>query len=360
MLYKNISKGIIRAALISISFILIALFLYKITSVIVYITIAAIISLIGSPLKNILNKKLKINNTIAVFITISLFIFIIIAVLGLFIPLIIQQGENISLLDFNKLKEDLSELFVISEQYLSKYNLNLVEFLKNMELSPEMLHISEFVNAIIGGLGNLSIALFSIVFISFFFLKDSNILKDSLVLTVNEQNKEKLLKSLVTIKNLLSRYFIGLVLQITLLFIIYTITLSIFGINNAIAIAFLCSLLNLIPYVGPLIGAFIMLILSMTSDLSLDFNTQILPTTSYVMTGYFIAQIIDNFISQPIIFSKSVKSHPLEIFLIIIIGGILFGIIGMMVAVPFYTVVKVILKTFFSKNKIVKSLTKQI
>jgi predicted PurR-regulated permease PerM len=78
------------------------------------------------------------------------------------------------------------------------------------------------------------------------------------------------------------------------------------------------------------------------------------------MIGYFIAQMIDNFISQPKIFSKATKAHPLEIFLVIIIGGLLFGVIGMVVAVPSYTALKVILKEFLSENKIVKSLTKDL
>ena len=103
-----------------------------------------------------------------------------------------------------------------------------------------------------------------------------------------------------------------------------------------------------------------MLFLTMSSNLGLDFQTEILPKSTYVLIGYIFAQLLDNFISQPIIFSKSVKSHPLEIFLIIIIGGILFGIIGMILAVPTYTAVKVILKTFFAENKIVKSLTKEL
>ena len=80
----------------------------------------------------------------------------------------------------------------------------------------------------------------------------------------------------------------------------------------------------------------------------------------YVVIGFVIVQAIDNFLIQPILFSKSVKSHPLEIFLTIIIGGLLFGIVGMITAVPLYTVLKVILKEFLSDNKIVKSITKDI
>ena len=105
-----------------------------------------------------------------------------------------------------------------------------------------------------------------------------------------------------------------------------------------------------------------MIFLTMTSGIgqNLDFQSVILPKTIYVMIGFVIAQLIDNFASQPIIFSKTTKSHPLEIFLIIIISGFLMGPLGMIIAVPSYTVIKVILKQVFSENKIVKSLTKDL
>jgi len=135
-------------------------------------------------------------------------------------------------------------------------------------------------------------------------------------------------RSFEKIKNLLSRYFVGLFFQILILFIIYTIVLLIFGVENAVVIAFLCALLNLIPYVGPLISGALMIVLTMSSNLGESFSEVILPTTIYVMIGFVIGQLVDNFFSQPFIFSQSVKSHPLEIFLVIIIAGILFGPIG--------------------------------
>jgi predicted PurR-regulated permease PerM len=103
-----------------------------------------------------------------------------------------------------------------------------------------------------------------------------------------------------------------------------------------------------------------MLTLTMTSSLGSDFSEVILPKTGYVFLGLLVGQLIDNFFSQPFIFSNSVKSHPLEIFLIIIIAGLLFGVIGMIVAVPGYTALKVIFKEFFSENQIVKSLTHKL
>ena len=85
-----------------------------------------------------------------------------------------------------------------------------------------------------------------------------------------------------------------------------------------------------------------------------------LPATIWAVVGFVIGQLIDNFISQPKIFSTATKAHPLEIFLVILIAGVLFGIVGLIVAVPAYTAIKVILKEFLSENKVVKKLTKHI
>ena len=155
-------------------------------------------------------------------------------------------------------------------------------------------------------------------------------------------------------------YFIGLLIQISILLIIYSIVLLIFGIENAFIIAFLCALLNLIPYIGPLIAAFLMLVLSMTSNIGADFSTVILPKSIYVLIGFVIGQFIDNFFSQPFIFSNSVKSHPLEIFIIILTSGLLFGTTGLIFAVPMYTAIKVIFKEFFAQYEIVQNLTKDL
>jgi predicted PurR-regulated permease PerM len=278
----------------------------------------------------------------------------------LFIPLILEQGKSLSLLEVDKLQENVQQIFNQTTAYFSSKGIDVLSELKNVDFVSQFKEIPNLLNSVLGAVGSLSVGLFSVLFISFFFMKDSRLLKNGLMTMIPNGTEGRFSKSLETINNLLSRYFIGLLFQITILFIFYTIILFAFNIHNAVVIAFLCALLNLIPYVGPMIGAILMFILSMTSNIGLDFQTEILSTSLWILFWYLIAQLVDNFASQPLIFSKTTKSHPLEIFLIIIMGGLLFGVVGMITAVPLYTALKVILKEFLSENKIVKSITKDI
>lgn len=360
MTSKTISNGILRAITIILGVVLLLYFLFQIQSVIVYIVIASIISLIARPFIKFLRIRLKFPNTIAVVTTMVLMLGLLAGIFVLFIPLIIEQGRNLSLLQIDQLETDIQNLFSQITSYFSSKGIDVLGELKNINITSQFKAIPNLLNYILETLGSLSIGLFSVLFITFFFMKDNQLLKNGIMTLIPDKTEGRFSKSLETINDLLSRYFIGLIFQIIILFVLYTIILLTFGITNAVVIAFLCALLNLIPYIGPVIGFVIMLILSMTSNLQQDFQTEILPTTIYVMIGYFIAQIIDNFASQPIIFSKTTKSHPLEIFLIIIIGGLVFGILGMITAVPIYTALKVILKEFLAENKIVKSLTKNL
>ena len=360
MTAKTISNGILRALAIILGVLLLVYFLYQIQSVIIYIIIAGILSLIARPIIIFLRRRLKFPNTLSVVTTMFLMLGFIAGLIGMFIPLIAKQGKSLSLLNVEELQANIQNIFNQINTYFSSKGIDVLSELKNVDFISQFKEIPNLLNSVVGTVGSLSVGLFSVLFISFFFMKDSGLLKNGIMTLIPNKTEGRFSKSLETINNLLSRYFIGLILQITILFVLYTIILLIFDNDNAVVIAFLCALLNLIPYVGPMIGAVIMFVLSMTSNIGQDFQTQILPTSLWILSCYFIAQLVDNFVSQPLIFSKTTKSHPLEIFLIIIIGGLLFGIVGMITAVPLYTALKVILKEFLSGNKIVKSLTKGI
>ncbi|AUC81562.1 AI-2E family transporter [Lacinutrix sp. Bg11-31] len=359
---KAISNGILKSIAILVGVFLVLFFLYKIQSIIVYIAIAAVISLIGRPIVLFLRERLKFKNALAVITTMLLLIGLLIGLIMLFIPLIIEQGHNLSLLDINQLQQNTEDLYL---QIVEHFDLKYIDVEKSIKESNILSKIDysiipNFLNSIIGGLGSFSIGLFSVLFISFFFLKDSKLFANGILTFIPETKESRWENSSTKIKDLLSRYFVGLIFQILILFIIYTIFLLISGTENAVIIAFLCALLNLIPYVGPMISGVLMIILSMTSNLGESFKEVIMPATLWVIIGFVIGQLIDNFFSQPIIFSKSVKSHPLEIFLVILVAGVLFGVVGLIVAIPAYTAIKVILKEFLSDNKIVKKLTKNI
>ncbi len=359
MTSRTIANGILRATGTLIFIALLLYFLYEIQSVILYILIAAVLSLIGKPIVLFLRNRLKFNNLIAVITTMLLFLGVFAGIVSLLVPLLIEQGQNLSLLDIEALKTNIEGLYLQSIEFLQLNQINAEEAITDSKILSDLDYgiIPNFLNSLVSGLGSFSIGLLSVLFIAFFFLKDSGLLQNGILALVAKKNELKTKRSFLKISSLLSRYFVGLFFQLFILFVIYTIGLLIVGVENAVVIAFLCALINIIPYLGPLIGGILMMFLVMTNNLGEGFNSVILPKLFYTLIVIGVGQIIDNFFSQPYIFSKSVKSHPLEIFLIIIIAGLLFGVLGMIVAVPAYTAIKVILKEFLSDYKIVKQLT---
>lgn len=357
---KEISSGIVRAIVQITGICIIIWLLIQIKTLLIYMLIAGIVSLIGRPINRFLTQRLKLKNIFASTITIIFLIWILVSIFSLFVPLLIQQGENLSLLEVDKLKINIETIVEEIVTYFSLDNSfwqeqfsvdNLFQNV-NFGLLPELL------NQTLELLGGFTIGLFSVVFILFFFLKDSHLQDRMILALVNDKISSRVEKSIDKTKNLLSRYFLGLLLQITILMVVYSIILTVFNVENAFIIAFLCALLNLIPYLGPIIGGILMLLLTMSSFIGADFSSVIVPKTGYVMIGFVLGQLIDNFFSQPFIFSNSVKSHPLEIFVVILASGTLLGPVGMIIAIPLYTTLKVIAQEFFSDNKIVKSLTK--
>ena len=167
----------------------------------------------------------------------------------------------------------------------------------------------------------------------------------------------KVKKSMRNITTMLTRYFGGITVQVTIITLIVSIALSLLGVKNALLIGFFAALINVIPYVGPLIGAAFAIFITISSNLGLDFYSEMLPLILKVAGVFATMQLTDNFILQPYIFSNSVLAHPLEIFLVILIGGKLGGIVGMILAIPVYTVLRVIASVFLSEFKIVQQVS---
>lgn len=364
MTSKELSNGILRTIAIIVAVLLLLFFLYKISSVVIYCIISIVFSLLLHPLVLFLRRKLKFKNTLAVITSLFLVILLLFGFILLFVPLIISQGENLSLLDIKSLESNYNQLLNSITNYLSSHNIDAKELLENTKLTSfsNFEFIPNFINGIFNTIGNIGMALASVLFISFFLLKERADFSIAFKRVLPESQKEKVLNSIEKINEMLSKYFLGLLLQLFIILILYFIVFLIFGIENALIIALLCAVFNIVPYVGPIIATIVAGVLIMTNSIGsgADFSTETLPTTIYVLIGMFIVQLIDNNVSSPLIFSKSTNSHPLEIFLVILIAGILFGIVGMIIAVPFYTSLKVIGKEFLPENRFIKALTKNL
>ena len=142
--------------------------------------------------------------------------------------------------------------------------------------------------------------------------------------------------------------------------IIISTTLTIIGLKNAVVIGVIGGMLNIIPYLGPLMGACVGVILGIISIFVAGEYNMLLNTIIVVAATFAGANLIDNFVLQPLIYSKSVKAHPIEIFIVILMAGKLAGIIGMIVAIPSYTLIRIVAKQFLSKFRIVEMLTKKL
>jgi predicted PurR-regulated permease PerM len=359
---KTIANGILKAIGTLVVIAIVLYLLYQIQSVLIYLLVSLILTLIGKPIMSFLKTRLRFPNSVATVATLLFFFLLIIGFISLFIPLILSQSESLSLLNTTKIEQNINQLLHQIVVFLDNHNIDSARFLKETNFSSKIdfNFVPELLNTILNTISSFGVGLASVFFITFFFLKDKIHFIETLKKLIPDSHETQVLNSLDKINHLLSRYFIGLLLQLGIVFILYLIVLSVFGIPNAFIIAFLCAVLNIIPYVGPLIASIIAAILTMISHLGNDFQTVTLPTTIYILIGFWIVQLIDNNVSQPLIFSKSVSSHPLEIFLVILIAGFLFGILGMVIAVPLYTILKVIGKEFFPNNVVIQLLTKNI
>jgi len=359
---KTIANGILRAIGTLVVIAISLYFLYQIQSVLIYLVVSLILTLIGNPILDFLKTRLRFNHTLATITTLLIFTLTIIGLISLFIPLILSQSENLSLLNTTQIEQNINELINQIAVFLDNHNMDSTKILKEVNITSKINFnfIPNFLNSILGIISSFGVGLASVFFITFFFFKDRELFINGAKKLIPDSHETQILNSLDKTNYLLSRYFIGLLLQLGIVFILYLIVLSIFGIENAVIIAFLCAVLNIIPYIGPLIATVLAAILTMISHLGNDFQTDTLPTTLYILIGFWIVQLIDNNLSQPFIFSKSVSSHPLEIFLIIIIAGFLSGILGMIIAVPLYTILKVVGKEFFPNNVVIQLLTKNI
>ncbi|MDG1297504.1 MAG: AI-2E family transporter [Saprospiraceae bacterium] len=362
---------------IFIGLLIFGLIAYYFSDLLMYLIIGWLLAMIGQPLMRFfqkyvrIGKKWKAGPNIAAILTLFSYFILLGIIVTLFVPLVVDQAQNLTEVKRDDITEALNVPLSQANDWL-KGNGLVSDTLSNQELVNKLsdfevistedasLNIFGAFTSIISLAGNLLIGIFSIIFITFFFLRDNDILTNFIVLILPNIYEARIREAVEDITEMLSRYFTGILIQISLITVFVSIGLSIFGVKNALLIAIFAALINVIPYLGPLIGAAFGVLITISSNLDLSFYSEMLPLIGKVVFVFGCMQMLDNFLLQPFIFSNSVKAHPLEIFLIILVGAQLAGITGMILAIPTYTVVRVIAKIFLSKYRLVKKITEKM
>jgi len=339
-------------------------------NIVAYILISGVLSIIGRPLVDLFCRirigRWKFPRALGALITLLIIWGVIVLFFAIFIPLITRQINNFSTIDSGKIVQLIDTPINKIENILKSLNSTITDGLSLKDyftgkvsqiLSINM--IQDVLESVITTVGNLAFAFFSISFITFFFLKDQHLFFESILMWVPDKYTEHFTRALYSIKNLLTRYFIGIIIQSTCIMIMVDIGMTIAGIDfqQALVMGLIVGILNVIPYVGPWLGFFIAVTMGVASHITQDFSTVVGPLVFYMTLVIAITQITDNIVFQPVIFFNSVRSHPLEIFIVVLAAGFAAGIPGMILGIPTYTVIRVFAREFFYNFKAVQKLT---
>jgi predicted PurR-regulated permease PerM len=337
--------------------------------IVIFIIVAGVISIIGTPLVEMFDRikiwKFRFPHGLSVTLTLLLMLILFIGMFSLFIPLVIQEAQMISGIDGNQLmtyfQKDISSL----QSTLIRYGVMPRGATIESTAKQALLKILDFglfsniLGSVISFTGSFFFNLFSIVFLSFFFLFDTTMLPRFILIITPEKNVTQIKSVMTRSRTLLSRYFIGLIVQIALNMITYSLALFIIGVKSPLVIGFFTGIIIIIPYLGGVISMLMGVLLGVTGVVATGDFAQILPMTLKILAAMFVVQTIDNNIFAPLIQGKSVKAHPVEIFLVVIAAASFGGIIGMVVAVPVYAFIKIIATEFLSNFRLVRHISDQ-
>jgi len=343
--------------LLTVTILLLLFWLF--VGVIEYCLIALVVSaILRTPVNYITNWQIygaKVPRTVAVIFSFSLLFLIIGLFIALFVPLILEQIEVLSRINFSEILATIISPIDSLENALIR--IGLVETTTQGTLKTTLLKyitnwfgkldVSTFFNNLVSYAGGLLAGTFAVLFISFFLLSETGYIRKKLISLIPNRYFEVSITAIVKIEKLLSNYLLGLFLQMIAIFTTASIGLSIIGIHYAVTIGVFTAVANLIPYIGPFIGALFGLFVGLSTADNIFSGDSYVWFLGKIGIVFAIVQLIDNVLLQPIIFSRSVKAHPLEIFLVVIAAAGLLGAIGMIVAIPAYTVIKVSITEFY-------------
>ncbi len=334
------------------------------SQILICIIIAGIISIIGYPLVELFNKihykKINVPHILSVFLTLIIILAVVLGLLSFFIPLVVKETGMATSIDGQSLLDYYRPQILWLQETLIRYGIITKGATVESLLKDNISHIidfsifSNFLSGIISFAGSLLFYMFTILFLSFCFLLDVRMLPRFILLLTPQKYEEKVKHIMMRSKVVLSRYFIGLVINVFVMIASYAIALSIVGVKGALVIAFFAGIVNIIPYVGPLIAVGTGIILGVTGVISDGLYGATGTTILKVFLAMLVVILLDNIVYGPLIQGRSLKVHPVEIFLVIIAAGSIGGIPAMIIAVPSYAFLRIVGEEFFSQFRIFK------
>lgn len=343
-------------------------------SVLVYILAAFVVSLLGHPLMEVM-RKVKIRgkqlpDSLLAVITILVILGLLSFTVTQIIPVVLHIVREASVMNaqsvpYNSFLDQVNEgIRGIFPSLGPDFNIVTV-LLEQIRSVISVTNVTSVLGSVASVTVGIVVGVFSIVFISFFFIKDDKLFSKIISALVPDKVEESVDKTLGEIVHLLSRYFLGLMIEVAGVILVDFLGLWIIvriGPQYALGIAFIAGVLNVIPYVGPLLGEIIGVVLCLVLKYGAGIGLGV-PIWAFVIIVFgvmLLAQLVDNFVYQPLIYSTSIKSTPLEIFIVLLIAGKMGGTLGLLVGIPVYTVIRVIAARFFYNHKAVRRLMPDI
>lgn len=344
---------------------------YFFGSVLIYIIVAFVVSLIGQPIVHLLRKiKIKgksLPDTVLAAITLIVIFGVLILLIWQIIPVVANIVRDASsmkaeeTMDSHSIINQVNDWIIRTLPWVGEDFDGVALLMDKLSEVVDMSNVTGVLGSVASAVASLAVGIFAVIFISVFFIKDDKLFGRIVGALVPDSIEPRVEKTIFDIEKLLSRYFIGIVIEIFGVMLLDLLGLWLIArvdFNYALGIAFIAGLLNIIPYVGPLlgevIGVVLCVILKYGAGIGLGVNIWIFALIVLaVMLG---TQLVDAFVYQPLIYSTSIKANPLEIFVVIMLAGHLGGAIGMLIAIPAYTVIRVIASRFFYDFKPVKRL----
>lgn len=339
-------------------------------TIVMYVLFSVIFSLIGQPFVKMF-RKIRVGNytvpsSVSALGALLCLVLIFALLISLFIPLAISEARIISSVNtwevMDYLKAPLNDVGQFLNQFIPEKDARTFqENIQNRLISVlSFSRISDFINAFLYMLGDIAVAVFSISFITFFFLKDEHMFYNIVIAATPSRHEEAVKNIMAESRRLLTRYFVGICIEVILIVFLVAVGLSVLGVKNALIIAVLSGVLNIIPYVGPIIGLGIGLVIGISTNIDFNVPYEIMPLVYKIMGVFLTVQLLDGLFLAPLIYSNSVKAHPLEIFIVLLAAGNIGGVGAMIVAIPAYTLIRIIARQFFNNFKIVQKLTQNL